>query len=133
MHLIRTLLIVVLAISALATAEIHRAKQVQKTKPVKSATLNEHEDSDYAFDSDLSKAGGHSRETWIYSLISATLVGLSGIFPLVVIPLEAGKGLKKGGEWCWSLWSLVMEIDIFHTVLNCWQILIFTSLTFPSS
>ena len=35
---------------------------------------------------------------WIYSLISAGLVGLSGIFPLLVIPLEAGQALKKGGE-----------------------------------
>ena len=42
---------------------------------------------------------GHSRETWIYSLISAMLVGLSGIFPLLVIPLEAGKALRKGGKF----------------------------------
>jgi len=36
-------------------------------------------------------------ETWIYALISAGLVGLSGIFPLVVIPLDAEKLLEEGG------------------------------------
>ena len=35
---------------------------------------------------------------WMYSLISATLVGLSGIFPLLVIPLDAGDSLKIGGN-----------------------------------
>lgn len=34
----------------------------------------------------------------VYSLISCTLVGLSGIFPLIVIPLEAGPSLKHGGK-----------------------------------
>jgi len=32
----------------------------------------------------------------MYSLVSAALVGLSGIFPLVVIPIEAGEALRKG-------------------------------------
>lgn len=37
-------------------------------------------------------------ETWIFTLISALLVGLSGVLPLVVIPLEAGKSLREGGK-----------------------------------
>lgn len=35
--------------------------------------------------------------TVFYSLVSAALVGLSGIFPLLVIPLQAGPSLKHGG------------------------------------
>ena len=44
---------------------------------------------------------GHTSETWAYSIISAVLVGLSGIFPLLVIPLESGKALRNanGGEY----------------------------------
>lgn len=34
-----------------------------------------------------------------YSIISSILVGLSGIFPLLVIPLEAGPSLKHGGKF----------------------------------
>lgn len=37
-------------------------------------------------------------ETWLYSIFGAILVGLSGIFPLLVIPLEAGPALRHGGE-----------------------------------
>ncbi|KAJ8394929.1 hypothetical protein AAFF_G00040520 [Aldrovandia affinis] len=33
-------------------------------------------------------------DTWIYSLIGSIMVGLSGIFPLLVIPIEAGAALK---------------------------------------
>jgi len=44
------------------------------------------------FDSEWSEAA-------FYSIISTILVGLSGIFPLLVIPLEAGPSLKHGGEW----------------------------------
>ncbi|XP_041371087.1 zinc transporter ZIP13-like [Gigantopelta aegis] len=33
---------------------------------------------------------------WTYSLMGAVLVGFSGIFPLLVIPLEAGPALKHG-------------------------------------
>lgn len=36
---------------------------------------------------------------WIFSLIGSSLVGLSGIFPLLVIPVEDGENLKVGGEY----------------------------------
>lgn len=36
---------------------------------------------------------------WIFSLIGSMLVGLSGIFPLLVIPLEGGEALKFGSEY----------------------------------
>lgn len=35
---------------------------------------------------------------WIFSLIGSILVGLSGVFPLLVIPIEEGENLKSGGE-----------------------------------
>lgn len=37
-------------------------------------------------------------EVWVYSVIASILVGLSGIFPLLVIPMEAGPALKHGGN-----------------------------------
>ena len=40
------------------------------------------------------------RETWMYAIPSAMLVGLSGIFPLLVIPLEAVPKLKDEGKPC---------------------------------
>lgn len=40
-------------------------------------------------------------EVLFFSLGGAVLVGLSGIFPLLVIPIEAGPALKHGGK-CWK-------------------------------
>lgn len=40
---------------------------------------------------------GHETQTWLFSILSACLVGLSGIFPLVIIPIDAGKSLRTGG------------------------------------
>ncbi|XP_064423227.1 zinc transporter ZIP13 isoform X2 [Latimeria chalumnae] len=34
-------------------------------------------------------------ETWLCSLVGSMLVGLSGIFPLLIIPIEAGAALKS--------------------------------------
>lgn len=33
---------------------------------------------------------------WVWSIIGSVIVGLSGIFPLLVIPIEEGANLKKG-------------------------------------
>lgn len=68
---------------------IHRSKNGRPKGRVSNPTRR---------DNEAQMAGGHSRETWVYATISAILVGLSGIFPLVVIPIEAGKGLRKGGK-----------------------------------
>lgn len=40
--------------------------------------------------------GRQMHEIWIYSITGALLIGLSGIFPLLVIPLESGPALKQG-------------------------------------
>lgn len=37
-------------------------------------------------------------EAACYSIASCMLVGLSGIFPLIIIPLEAGPSLQHGGK-----------------------------------
>ena len=36
---------------------------------------------------------------WLYSLFGTLLVGLTGIFPLLVIPVEAGHKLREGGKY----------------------------------
>lgn len=37
-------------------------------------------------------------DAWICSLIGSFMVGLSGVFPLLVIPLETGAALRSEGE-----------------------------------
>ena len=37
-------------------------------------------------------------EIWTCSIVASAIVGLSGIFPLLVIPLETGEALRRGGE-----------------------------------
>lgn len=36
---------------------------------------------------------------WIFSLIGSILVGLSGVLPLLIIPIEEGENLKSGGKY----------------------------------
>lgn len=42
---------------------------------------------------------------WLLSLVGSVAVGLSGIFPLLVIPIEAGAALKTGGKKCHAMCS----------------------------
>lgn len=37
---------------------------------------------------------------WLLSLVGSLAVGLSGVFPLLVIPIEAGAALKTEGKRC---------------------------------
>lgn len=91
--------ICVLLMIEFSDGEIHRAK---KSKPNLRSKTSKYPQSD-----DIQMSGkedsrleilffGHTRETWIYAVVSAILVGLSGIFPLLVIPIDAGKALQKG-------------------------------------
>lgn len=80
-------ILTVVLLASVVSAEIHRAKTRPKPAIHRHSQLTE------------PVKPGHSRETWILSMISALLVGLSGIFPLLVIPLEAGKALRKGGKY----------------------------------
>lgn len=38
------------------------------------------------------------KEVWFYSILATLLVGMCGIFPLLVIPVESGHALREGGE-----------------------------------
>lgn len=77
--------------------EIHRAKP----NPHKSAAKQGKVDVAAAADSKKSfeVMSEFNLEIWAYSVIAAALVGLSGIFPLLVIPMEAGPALKHGGKY----------------------------------
>lgn len=37
-------------------------------------------------------------QPWLFSLIGSAMVGLSGVFPLLVIPIDEAADLKHGGE-----------------------------------
>ena len=94
----RTLLIVGFVVIVLANGgigTIHRAKNAKKTFSARNYNPDPNRESMET----EQFAGSHSRKTWVYATISAMLVGLSGIFPLLVIPIEAGKALRKGGKW----------------------------------
>ena len=47
------------------------------------------------------------KEAWLYSIPATILVGLCGIFPLLVIPVEAGHALREGGK-------LILFFEILH-------------------
>lgn len=76
---------------ALTRQEIHRAKA---NSPKSAAKLGK-EKVDY-LDAAAEVMQDLKLEVWVYSVIASILVGLSGIFPLLVIPMEAGPALKHG-------------------------------------
>lgn len=78
---------------ALTRQEIHRAKA---NSPKSAAKLGK-EKVDY-LDAAAEVMQDLKLEVWVYSVIASILVGLSGIFPLLVIPMEAGPALKHGGN-----------------------------------
>ncbi|XP_014667550.1 PREDICTED: zinc transporter ZIP13-like [Priapulus caudatus] len=90
-----------------ATAEIHRAKHTGKTLLYEHGTQRSPEQTDdIVTDEDEDEdenswwwQGRHrwgKSEAWVCSLCASVLVGLCGIFPLLIIPLEAGPSLKHG-------------------------------------
>jgi len=101
-----------LIFSPLVSSEIHRAKSnsvrngVKRDRSYVAETESEDSGSDVfgtkTDDNDLagvflSRMWNINYETWAYSIAGAALVGLSGIFPLLVIPIEAGPSLRHGG------------------------------------
>ncbi|XP_050397992.1 zinc transporter ZIP13 [Patella vulgata] len=92
------LLIILMIFISVSAADIHRTKTtLHRTKSRRDSNSVQ---GDVASDWDSTNENmllGHlTYETWCYSLFSAVLVGLSGIFPLLVIPIEAGPSLKHG-------------------------------------
>ena len=37
-------------------------------------------------------------QPWLFSLLGSAMVGLSGVFPLLVIPIDEAADLKHGGN-----------------------------------
>lgn len=93
-----------------ASGEIHRAKSATYKNPrsrasnagstvdVASAEMPNHGAADEAaVHAHMEQAAwSQSTDVWLYSILGAIVVGLSGIFPLLIIPLEAGPSLKHG-------------------------------------
>ncbi|KAK6174745.1 hypothetical protein SNE40_017966 [Patella caerulea] len=94
------LLITLVIYITVSAADIHRTKTaLHRTKSRRDCNSVQ---GDVASDCDSNEnmlLGHLTYETWCYSLLSAVLVGLSGIFPLLVIPIEAGPSLKQGGKY----------------------------------
>ncbi|CAL8243742.1 unnamed protein product [Lota lota] len=67
-------------------------------------------------------------EVWLYSLVGSVVVGLSGIFPLLVIPIGAGAALKTeaGGQKLKQLLSFAIGGllgDVFlHLLPEAWTL-----------
>lgn len=83
-----------------SNGEIHRAKSphikpngkfTRTTAAESNVAENFRETSDNIMDVER-----NTYEVWIYSICGSIAVGLSGIFPLLVIPIEAGPSLKHG-------------------------------------
>ncbi|XP_060063599.1 zinc transporter ZIP13-like [Ylistrum balloti] len=89
-RLMQGVVIYVLLIS-LADGEIHRAKTSHKSGGRGSRDIDVAKENlaDDMF-------GFQELNTWIFAILASILVGLSGIFPLLIIPIEAGPALKHG-------------------------------------
>ncbi|XP_070212114.1 zinc transporter ZIP13-like [Littorina saxatilis] len=102
------LIIALLALTQVLNGEIHRAKTTGYKGTAKRASHAQSvdvaygtemegrdEDADatwFLLDADKLQA----YDVWIYSILGAILVGLSGILPLLIMPIEAGPSLKHG-------------------------------------
>lgn len=104
---------------ALTNGEIHRAKS-PNTKSIVRNTRTTSAEANVAenFEEKTNNMddGRDPYEVWIYSVCGSIAVGLSGIFPLLVIPIEAGPALKHGGK-------LIAFSAMGYRVSNrCWEI-----------
>ena len=105
------LIISVLAVSLVSNGEIHRAKSSPYKSGRRASNAGE-QLVDVAADSEMlnhenaAAAALHlgsgdkfgTYDVWIYSIVGAILVGLSGILPLLILPIEVGPSLKHGGK-----------------------------------
>jgi len=91
-----------LASGSLVSSEIHRVKPGSSKHAVKTDyvadTTNSLKVATSAEQQEFGNMFNANYETWVYSICGAILVGLTGIFPLLVIPMEAGPSLKHGGR-----------------------------------
>lgn len=63
---------------------------------------------------DFSSLFTKNREAWLYSIPCTFLVGLCGVFPLLVIPVESGHALREGGKLTCS--TFTTQSPLLHTV-----------------
>ncbi|XP_051884945.1 zinc transporter ZIP13-like [Pristis pectinata] len=85
---------------SLSSADIHRANAKKLTRKAAAAqAANEHQwwcpENVFELRSWSELFAGERVDAWICSLIGSVMVGLSGVFPLLVIPIEAGAALKS--------------------------------------
>lgn len=105
------LVISVLTLTPLSNGEIHRAKTTvyksgkragSSAQSVDVAQRGEMRTSGNAGEAAtvhmVDSENFQSFDVWIYSIAGAILVGLSGILPLIIMPIEAGPSLKHGGR-----------------------------------
>jgi hypothetical protein len=116
MHYRYLLVLAVICVLATTQGEIHRVKTSYKTNAKRSVHVQSSE-ADVAVGRSEMQTGGEetgdsaslrfllddknfrtSYDVWLYSIGGAILVGLSGILPLLIMPLEAGPSLMHGGE-----------------------------------
>lgn len=45
----------------------------------------------------------HTYQTWVFSIVAACVVGLSGVFPLLLVPVDTGVNLKQNRNGCRTL------------------------------
>lgn len=87
----------------LSNGEIHRAKSPHikstgrntRTTSAESNVAQNFEERSNS-NSNIMDGERNMYEVWIYSVCGSIAVGLSGIFPLLIIPIEAGPALKHG-------------------------------------
>ncbi|KAK3706770.1 hypothetical protein QZH41_015335 [Actinostola sp. cb2023] len=86
-------LVLVLSTETANLVKIHRASPRIKSK---SPQENNGWFSMCRYLPDFSRLFSKNKEAWLYSIPCTFLVGLCGVFPLLVIPVESGQALKEG-------------------------------------
>ena len=110
-----TTFLILVSVCVVTHSEIHRTKSNWSKTPnrQKSATGNSYVANPYEKEGEFNNTQASSEdmierfEVWAFSILGAILVGLSGIFPLLIIPIEAGPSLHHGGK---SYLSFILAI-----------------------
>lgn len=100
--------LLILMLSIMITAEIHRAKTYNHRNGAKSSRAHSRPGDKYSenvahvyrseFGSEMGLGEVDMFMVWTFSIGGSILVGLSGILPVLVIPFDAGPALKHGGK-----------------------------------
>lgn len=86
-----------------SNGEIHRAKSPHiksNSRNTRTTSADSNVAHNFEETSDIMEDERGRYEVWIYSICGSIAVGLSGIFPLLIIPIESGPALKHGGKFC---------------------------------